>query len=73
VKAALAVVTTKYTKQEYALFGQAQAGRTWPFLLPWQAERMPPAMDVDVPAVQGTMNRIPVNSEETVLSMLSRL
>jgi hypothetical protein len=73
VKAALAVVTTKYTKQEYALFGQAQAGRTWPFLLPWQAERMPPAMDVDGPAVQGTINRIPVNYDETVLSMLSRL
>lgn len=73
VKAALAVVTTKYTKQEYALFGQMQAGRTWPFLLPWQVERMPPAMDVDGPAVQRTINRIPVNSEETVLSMLSRL
>jgi len=73
VKAALAVVTTKHTKQEYALFGETQAGRTWPFLLPWQVERMPLAMDVDGPAVQGTVNRIPVNSEETVLSMLSRL
>ncbi|KAE9367431.1 acetyl-CoA synthetase-like protein [Stipitochalara longipes BDJ] len=73
VKAAIAVMTTKYTKQPYALFGQAQAGRTWPFLLEWQASRMPPAMDVDGPAVQGTLNRIPVDAEENILSMLSRL
>ncbi|PMD40355.1 acetyl-CoA synthetase-like protein, partial [Hyaloscypha variabilis F] len=73
LKAALAVVTTKYTRQPYALFGQAQAGRTWPFLLEWQAAMMPPAMDVDGPAVQGTLNRIPVDPEETILSMLSRL
>ena len=73
MKAALAVVTTRYTGQEYALFGQALAGRSWPFLLPWQAERMPPAMDVDGPAVQDTVNRIPVNHDETVLFMLLRL
>jgi aryl carrier-like protein len=73
MKAALAVVTTRYTGQEYALFGQALAGRSWPFLLPWQVERMPPAMDVDGPAVQDTVNRIPVHHDETVLSMLSRL
>jgi acyl-CoA synthetase (AMP-forming)/AMP-acid ligase II len=73
VKAALAVVTSRHTKQEYALFGQSQAGRTWPFMLPWQANRMPPAMDVDGPAVQGTLNKIAINKSETVLDMLSRL
>ncbi|KUJ19522.1 acetyl-CoA synthetase-like protein [Mollisia scopiformis] len=73
VKAALAVVTTRHTKQPYALFGQSQAGRTWPFMLPWQANRMPPAMDVDGPAVQGTINKLPIHKSETVLDMLARL
>ena len=73
VKAALAFVKTKYMRQPFALFEQAQAGRTLPFLLEWQAARMPPAMDVDGPAVQGTLNRIPVNADEDILSMLSKL
>jgi hypothetical protein len=45
LKAELAVVTTRYTRQEYALFGQALAGRNWLFLLPWQVEMMSLAMD----------------------------
>ena len=73
VKAALAVVTTRCTGAEFAMFGQSQAGRSWPFLLDWQVERMPPAMDVDGPAVQGTLVRIPVRKEETVLEMMGRL
>ena len=73
VKAALAIVTSQYTKQPYALFGQAQAGRAWPFLLEWQASRMPPVMDVDGPAVQGTLNLIPLYRNETILHMLKRL
>ncbi|KAH9210763.1 hypothetical protein DL95DRAFT_370521 [Leptodontidium sp. 2 PMI_412] len=73
VKAALAVVTTRYTKAGFALFGQSQAGRSWPFLLDWQVERMPPAMDVDGPAVQGSLVRIPVDKDETVLEMMQRL
>ena len=73
VKAALAVVTTRYTGAEFAMFGQSQAGRSWPFLLDWQVERMPPAMDVDGPAVQGTLVRIPVRKDETVLEMMRRL
>ncbi|KAK0099513.1 hypothetical protein ONS96_008351 [Cadophora gregata f. sp. sojae] len=73
VKAALAVVTTQYTGAEFAMFGQYQAGRSWPFLQDWQVERMPPAMDVDGPAVQGTLARIPVRRDESVLEMLRRL
>ncbi|PVH71342.1 acetyl-CoA synthetase-like protein, partial [Cadophora sp. DSE1049] len=73
VKAALAVVTTRYTGAEFAMFGQSQAGRSWPFLLDWQVERMPPAMDVDGPAVQGTLVRIPVHKDETVLEMMRQL
>ncbi|KAG4432029.1 hypothetical protein IFR05_012493 [Cadophora sp. M221] len=73
VKAALAVVTTRYTKAGFALFGQSQAGRSWPFLLDWQVERMPPAMDIDGPAVQGTLVRIPVDKDESVLEMMRKL
>ncbi|KAH7348361.1 hypothetical protein BKA65DRAFT_594211 [Rhexocercosporidium sp. MPI-PUGE-AT-0058] len=73
VKAALAVVTTMHTKAGFALFGQSQAGRSWPFLQDWQVERMPPAMDVDGPAVQGSLARIPVHKDETILEMMRKL
>ncbi|KAF8857135.1 acetyl-CoA synthetase-like protein [Acephala macrosclerotiorum] len=73
VRAALAVITIRHTKQEYALFGQSQAGRTWPFMLPWQADRMPLAMDVDGPAVQILLCKIEVEKNESVLDMLTRL
>jgi hypothetical protein len=73
MKVALAAVTTKYTKKSYTLSGQSQAGRTWSFLLDWQAACMLPAMGVDGLTVQGTLNRIPVHPNETILSMFSRL
>lgn len=73
VKAAFAVLTSRYTKQDFALFGQSQAGRTWPFLPDWQVARMPPAMAVNGPCTQGNLNRIAVDNDETVLSMLTRL
>lgn len=43
-------------------FGQARRKEST-FLLPWQVERMPSAMDVDGP---DNVNRIPVNHDETV-------
>ncbi len=73
VKAALAVLTTRSTGEGFALFGQYQAGRTWPFLLDWMVERMPPAMDINGPCVQGSLNKIPIQPNETILSVLARL
>jgi hypothetical protein len=73
VKAALAILTTGYTNQTFALFGQSQAGRTWPFLPSWQVSRMPPAMDINGPCVQSSLNRIAVDKEERVMDMLARL
>jgi len=73
IKAALAIVITQRTKQKYALLGQTQAGRTWPFMLPWQANRMPLAMDVEGPALYIAIDKVPVQKSEKVLEMLTRL
>lgn len=69
-KAALAIVTIRRTKQPYALFGQVQAGRTWPFMLEWQANNMSPAMDVAGPTFQVMLDKVPVNENERVIDML---
>jgi hypothetical protein len=73
LKAALAVVNTRYTKEPSAIFWQVQAGRTWPFLSDWQAARMPPAMDANGPLLQGCVNLIDIYQEESVADLLKRL
>jgi hypothetical protein len=73
VKAALAVMTTRHTGQTEALFGQSQAGRSWPFMLDWQVDRMPPTMDIDGPLLQRTLNRISISPSSTVINLLESL
>jgi hypothetical protein len=73
VKAALAIMTTRRTGQTEALFGQSQAGRSWPFMLDWQVDRMPPAMDIGGPLLQRTLNRISISPPSTVIDLLESL
>jgi hypothetical protein len=73
VKAALAIMTTRRTGQTEALFGQSQAGRSWPFMLDWQIERIPPAMDIDGPLLQRTLNRISISPSSTIIDLLESL
>ncbi|KAL2061391.1 hypothetical protein VTL71DRAFT_7664 [Oculimacula yallundae] len=73
LKAALAIMNTFYTKTDTALFCQAQAGRTWPFLPKWMQARLPPAMDIAGPAIHVIVNCIKISAEETVQSLLTRL
>jgi hypothetical protein len=73
VKAALAVMTTRHTGQSEALFGQSQAGRSWPFMLDWQVDGMPPSMDIDGPLLQRTLNRISISPSSTIINLLESL
>jgi hypothetical protein len=73
VKAALAIMTTRRTGQTEALFGQSQAGRSWPFMLDWQVDRMPPAMDINGPLLQRTLNRMSISPSSTVINLLESL
>jgi len=73
VKAALAVVNIRHTKESQALFAQVQAGRTWPFLPDWQANLMPQVLDVNGPCIEWILNRIDVVPGDTVLQFLKVL
>jgi hypothetical protein len=72
-KAALAIITTRRTKSSVALFGQYQAGRTWPFLPDWQARSLPDAMNIAGPTVQSTAVVVNVSSTDTIGQMLLKL
>ena len=73
VRAALALLNCRRTGAGIALFGQYQAGRTWPFLSDWQASRMPEAMEVNGPTFECLVTRIPVADELLVIKMLQSL
>jgi acyl-CoA synthetase (AMP-forming)/AMP-acid ligase II len=73
VRAALAILNCRRTGAGIALFGQHQAGRTWPFLSDWQASRMPEAMEVNGPTFETLVMRIPVVDELLVIKMLQSL
>ena len=72
-KAALAIISTRRTKSSVALFGQYQAGRTWPFLPGWQTRSLPDAMNIAGPTVQSTAVMVGVSSTDTIGEMLLKL
>lgn len=73
LKAALAVVNTRHTGSDIALFGQYQAGRSWPFLPHWHASRMPEAMQIDGPTIQLVALSILLQRNDQVLDLLQKL
>ncbi|KAF4632901.1 hypothetical protein G7Y89_g5223 [Cudoniella acicularis] len=73
IRAALAILNCRQTGAGVALYGQNQAGRTWPFLSDWQASRMPEAMDVNGPTLEMVVTRTPVADDLLVLKMLQSL
>jgi hypothetical protein len=73
MKGALALVNVRHNNTNVAFFGQYQAARTWPFLPDWQAKRMPNAMDIAGPTLQFMLAKASIESEDTVLELLSRL
>lgn len=75
LKCALALLNVYYTKQKEAVFTNYEAGRTWPFLEPWIADRLPNTMDVNGPTLEAVLNIIPMKDEqkETCLHMINRV
>lgn len=73
VKTAVALFNIQQTGHEYAVFNDLDAGREWPFLLPQMKNAFPPAMTVDGPMLEWTLNLIRVLPLETVGALLQRI
>lgn len=74
LRAALAVMTVRHTKQSFAIFSQGQNGRTtWPFMPAWQADRMPSTMRVGGPTLQTAIITVAIKRDESILALLVRL
>ncbi|KAK4442277.1 hypothetical protein QBC34DRAFT_444296 [Podospora aff. communis PSN243] len=74
MKAAIAIFNTLQTKSQYAIFNTWHAGRKWPFVPPWLASTLPPAMSIDGPTTEWIVELIEViRPGETVSSFLKRV
>lgn len=75
LKTALVLLNVSYTKQNEAIFTNYEAGRTWPFLEPWIADRMLNIVDVHGPTLEAILNVIPIkrNEKATCLQMINRV
>lgn len=72
VKAAIARYNTEVTSQQYAIFCNLEAGRAWPFLETWVADRLPNPMNIAGPTLAYTINIIAVDHSESVGVLLHR-
>ena len=71
VKTAIALFNVQQTGQQYAIFSNLDAGRSWPFMPRWIP--LPPAMSIDGPTMEWTGNMIKILKEETVEHLLNRI
>lgn len=71
VKTAIALFNIQQTGQEYAIFNNIDAGRNWPFMPAWIP--LPPAMSIDGPTIEWTMNMFRILPDETVEHLLNRI
>ncbi|KAL8798047.1 MAG: hypothetical protein Q9182_007000 [Xanthomendoza sp. 2 TL-2023] len=72
VKTAIALYNTEVTSQQHAVFCNLEAGRSWPFLEAWIADRLPNPMKIAGPTVACTINVIPVDKSASVGALLRR-
>jgi hypothetical protein len=71
VKTAIALFNIQQTGQEYAIFHNIDAGRAWPFMPAWIP--LPPAMSIDGPTIEWTMNMFRILPDETPGQLLERI
>lgn len=72
-KSAVALFNVLQTGSSHALFNSWESGRSWPFVPPWMAALLPPAMSIDGPTVQWQLNMTEVIPDETTLAFLARM
>ena len=72
-KGALALLTVSQTGEDVALMGSVQAGRQWPFVEPWMAERLPNPLDIAGSTHTNVPQIIRIDQEDSVMGLLKRL
>lgn len=72
-KTAIALFNVQQTGSEYAIFNSLDNGREWPFILPWMKQALPPAMSIDGPTLEWTLNMLHIIPSETVGKLLERM
>ncbi|THV49204.1 hypothetical protein BGAL_0206g00050 [Botrytis galanthina] len=73
VKTAISIFNVIQTGKPHAIFKNFDAGRNWPFLPEWIADRLPPAMSIYGPTLTWNMNMIQINPKETCGELLRRI
>ncbi|KAF7896716.1 uncharacterized protein EAF01_009119 [Botrytis porri] len=73
VKTAISILNVIQTGEPHAIFKSFDAGRNWPFLPEWIADRLPPAMSIDGPTLTRNMNMIQIKPKETCGELLTRI
>lgn len=73
VKAAVAIFNREKTGQNHALFCNLDAGRTWPFLEPWIADRLPNPIGIAGPTLTSTINIVALDPSEAIDTFLRRV
>ncbi|TGO23297.1 hypothetical protein BPAE_0137g00170 [Botrytis paeoniae] len=73
VKTAISIFNVIQTGKPHAVFKNFDAGRNWPFLPEWIADRLPPAMSIDGPTLTWNMNMIQIKPKETCGELLRRM
>jgi hypothetical protein len=71
VKTAIALFNIQQTGQNHAIFTNIDAGRSWPFIPSWVS--LPPAMSIDGPTLEFTLNMFRILPDETVGTLLQRV
>jgi hypothetical protein len=71
VKTAIALFNIQQTGQDHAIFTNLDAGRSWPFMPSWVP--LPPAMSIDGPTLELTLNMFRILPDETVGTLLQRV
>ncbi|KAL8696153.1 MAG: hypothetical protein Q9224_002944 [Gallowayella concinna] len=73
VKTAIALYNAEVTGQQHAVFCNLEAGRAWPFLEEWIADRLPNPMNIAGPTLACNINVIAVYESESVGALLQRM
>ncbi|KAF5867887.1 putative amp-binding enzyme family protein [Botrytis fragariae] len=73
VKTAISIFNVIQTGKPHAIFKNFDAGRNWPFLPEWIADRLPSAMSIDGPTLTWNMNMIQIKPKETCGELLRRM
>ncbi|KAI4145700.1 MAG: hypothetical protein L6R39_003719 [Caloplaca ligustica] len=73
IKAAIAIFNTQQTGHPYAFFSNLQMCRSYPFLDPDIADRLPDIMDMPGATIEAALDNIHLDPTEPISTLLSRM